>query len=113
MEAVEYLKERKRMCHFFGKSCDSCLLDSDTCMSTSNLDISVYEDNVNAVEQWVKDHPAKTRQSELLKMYPKAVVGQKGIVDICPLLLIPNYCLSCSYTICSECCEKFWSEEVE
>lgn len=78
-------------------------------------------DNVGAVKfvkQWAVAHPAKTRQSELLKHFPEAALTQDGALTICPLAVSAAYrdknglCANSSEK-CDDCCRKFWLAEVE
>ena len=64
------------------------------------------------VEKWAKEHPAKTRQSEFLKMFPDSELDSNGIIDICPIVMYHKY--TCSGLItCDECRAEFWKEEIE
>ena len=62
MDAVKFIKESKRLCKAQG-SCEKCVVKIGGCCLT---DIFVEENSaektVALVEQWAKDHPAKTRQ---------------------------------------------------
>ena len=73
MDAVEFLKERRRMCNA-QDGCDTCPI-SIAC-GDYFVNHKYTRDNTNGmvatVEQWAKEHPAKTRQSEFLKHYPGA-----------------------------------------
>ena len=77
-----------------------------------------YEGMVEAAEQWAAEHPAKTRQSELLKHFPEAALTQDGALTICPLAVSAAYrdkngiCANSSEK-CDDCCRKFWLAEVE
>lgn len=52
----------------------------------------------------------KTRQSEFLKMFPKAKVCN-GVIDLCPDI-IANTDI-CEYENCDSCRKNFWLAEVE
>lgn len=71
MDALEFLKERKRMCSLH-EACGECPLRGAKCA----LSISTSDENYNrviaTVEQWSKDPQRKTRQSEFLKLFPNA-----------------------------------------
>ena len=81
------------------------------------------EDGVSIVEQWAKEHPVKTRQSEFLKMFPNAKRSSDGVLDICPLKIEPEkyknatpdkVCINCdTLRWCDECCRDFWLKEIE
>lgn len=71
MDAIEFLKERKRMCTS-RKGCDGCPLEGTNCVLSYATDDEDYERIIATVEQWSKEHPRKTRQTEILKMFPEA-----------------------------------------
>lgn len=66
------------------------------------------------VEQWAKDHPVKTRQSEFLKMFPNAqMVGIERTFCVAHFDITKKckgtnpseeQCIACRY--------RFWNEEV-
>ncbi len=71
MEALEFLKESKRMCRSFAGSCAGCPWEKIVC--ETDLDDASDDDYkriVATVEQWSKEHPRKTRQSVFLKRWP-------------------------------------------
>ena len=45
------------------------------------------EEAVDAVERWANEHPVKTRQSELLKLFPNAKSDETGVSYICPRMV--------------------------
>lgn len=127
MDAVEYIREAKRLC----KSRSVCksasgncpLLDENGhCIATANIYtadiIEKAEKAVQIVEQWSKAHPVKTRQSELLKMFPKAAICD-DVISICPLFYCVNflgtnfqgYCHN-NRANCNKCCREYWLTEV-
>lgn len=75
---------------------------------------------VDLVEKWAKENPAKTRQSEFLKMFPNASVIANGTLGICPKSLDKDR--NCFYSTnygnrkivdCFGCRNQFWLEEIE
>ena len=109
MDAVKYLKERERMCDSYNNMCDGCGFGK---VSKGNR---IEEDNpekaVEIVEKWSSEHPAKTRQSELLKAFPNAEI-KNGIAVACPKSLDKN--VECELlSSCVECTRKYWLAEVE
>ncbi len=77
-----------------------------------------YEGMVEAAEQWAAEHPAKTRQSEFLKLFPGAAPTKDGVLAICPNAFSPVYkdergLCKWHYTECDNCCREFWLAEVE
>ena len=90
MDALEFLKERKRLCEvYFEKTeCKECPLENmgcwtaDFCADDSCADDSC-EKVIAIVELWSKEHPRKTRQSVFLEQYPNAKTVE-GALAICP-----------------------------
>ena len=114
MDAVEYLKALVRLCNNYlcGDNCpliNSCHDESD----------DGYVRKVQIVEQWAKEHPAKTRQSEFLKQWPDAEVGDDGYPSVAPCQLYKDIeekdengvcCKNCG---CAECRRDFWLKEIK
>ena len=114
MDAVEYLKAFGRLCNNYlcGDNCpliDSCDDESD----------DGYIRKVQIVEQWAKEHPVKTRQSEFLKMWPDAEIGDDGLPSVAPCQLYKDMeekdengvcCKNCG---CGICRRDFWLKEIE
>ena len=82
MDAVEFLKAFGRLCNNYLCG-DNCPL-IDICDDVSN---DGYVRKVQIVEQWAKAHPEKTRQSEFLKMWPDAEIGDDGYPSVAPCQL--------------------------
>lgn len=118
MDALEFLRERKRMCKSFGLSCDGCPLKFATCSSPSYLADETYEKNIATVEQWSKEHPRKTRQSVFLEQYPEARIGDDGVLQINPCSISASHrnargnCVNMRRE-CPDCRREFWMQEVE
>ena len=114
MDAVEYLKVLGRLCNNYlcGDNCpliDSCDDESD----------DGYVRKVQIVEQWAKEHPVKTRQSEFLKLFPEASVLGDEYLNICPAQLSSECrdketggCYDTGMD-CGKCKRNFWLKEIE
>ena len=80
-------------------------------------DYRAAKDNAGAVkfvERWTAAHPIKTRQSEFLKLFPGADVGETdGCLTLCPCNIYEKMRKECGAPNCSECRRKFWLAEVE
>ena len=114
MDAVEFLKALGRLCNNYlcGDNCpliDSCDDESD----------DGYVRKVQIVEKWAKEHPVKTRQSEFLKQWPDAEIGDDGYPSVAPCQLYKDMeerdengvcCKNCG---CGICRRDFWLKEVE
>lgn len=111
MDAVKYLKTLQRMCRC-SSNCMACplfkILGRGCGLFSANSEGLV--DTTEIVEQWAKDHPARTRQSVFLKRYPDASVNADGALEICPQLIIKNY--EC-YGECQKCKKHYWSQETD
>ena len=102
MDAVEFIKQVRRM----GKQKGEAI-----CFKLEEKDTEIVE----KVEQWAKEHPIKTRQSEFLKMFPNASVGYNGTLVICPSQADTNAVAECvrSERNCDKCKHDFWLKEIE
>ena len=106
MDAVEFIKQVRRM----GKQKGEAI-----CFKLEEKDTEI----VDQVEQWAKEHPAKTRQSEFLKQWPDAEVGDDGYPSVAPCQLYKDIeekdengvcCKNCG---CAECRRDFWLKEIK
>ena len=121
MDAVEFLKEAKRYCKWCknttqdGKKrlCDVCYFEKLN--DIFNLHPMAYHEFVEMVEQWAKEHPVKTRQSELLNLFPNTDKNN-GVLDFCPQRFgyFRGNSKCCEPTTeCTECKRDFWLKEIE
>ena len=106
MDALEFLKTAKRRCEN-GEKVIYSVIDLE------KIDIEKYVKNV---EEWNKNNPIKTRQTELIKMFPNVPIRCDGYVDIAPCNLdeeIDRKCSERGPMKCDECYKEFWGKEVE
>ena len=114
MDAVEYVKQRERMCDYCVNCGDCPACDYEWCSSLNGI-----PKMVPIVEQWAKAHPIKTRQSEFLKMWPDAEIGDDGLPSIAPCqfnieLLQREFQKDCEGRgVCNKCRRDFWLKEIE
>lgn len=112
MDAVLFLKTISRMCSSYGLQCSDCPIGIESkkeyldCYSFIKFHI---EEVVEIVEKWMEEHPAKTRKSALLEIFPTVILSEDGIPIICPYDMGQIGC----HTTCEECCKEFWTEEIE
>lgn len=114
MDAVEFLKEQYRMCEALNSHCEECGLsytNNKTDRVCGDFIKRHPEEAVAIVEKWAKEHPRKTRQSEFLKMFPRAKRGEDGLIVFCPKDFDSK--IECGHDPCGECRKKYWLEEVE
>lgn len=106
MDAVKFIEERRRM--YAGGFITKGICDINT----------KAEDVVAEVEEWAREHPRKTRQSEFLKLWSATTLDERGVITICPIALSPAHRNSdggCKIldNMCADCRRKFWMQEVE
>ena len=114
MDAVEYVKQRDRMCDYY-VNCGDCPADDyGGCTSLNEI-----PNLVPIVEKWAKEHPVKTRQDEFLKQWPDAEIGDDGYPSVAPCQLYKDMeekdengvcCKNCG---CGICRRDFWLKAIE
>ena len=117
MDALEFLRERKRMCDSY-TGCKGCPFDDSKCVIDSTLSDDDCERIGATVEQWSKEHPHKTRQSVFLEQWPEARIGDDGVLQINPCSISTSHrnargnCVNMRRE-CPDCRREFWMQEVE
>ena len=117
MEALEFLKERKRLCNSY-KNCDGCPFVKGLCAISDITSDEERKSVIATVEQWAKEHPRKTRQSVFLEQYPEARIGDDGVLQIYPCSISASHrnargnCVTMGRK-CPDCRREFWMQEVE
>lgn len=125
MGAVEFLEKRNRMCGALGDECTD--KDGTLCpllVAARKVGKGCYgytkshpAEAVEIVERWAKEHPRKTRQSELLKLFPRMSMTADGVVAFCPESMDSAFVCPIKERDrydpeCGECRKKYWLEEV-
>lgn len=117
MDAVNFLKERARMCEAnqTGEmTCENCAAYKGVSQCYKLGEPKDPEKMVAIVEQWAAEHPIKTRQSEFLKHYPGARINNAdGLPMASPCDLDGKLAGKCEGIHCPVCRKKFWLTEVE
>lgn len=111
MDAVVYVKTLLRMCKSH-PVCGGCPLKSkEGCIAIMFGDM---EKAVPIVEQFAKDHPVKTRQSEFLKQFPDAKTNTEGVLVISPCYIDKKMLNDCKEkdVYCDKCRREYWLTEV-
>ena len=90
MDALEFLKERNRLCGSY-RGCVGCPFGAADCVVRDMTSERTCKRIVAAVEQWSKEHPRKTRQSVFLEQYPEAEIDANGVVGLCPMYISAAY----------------------
>ena len=118
MDAVKFLKEKKRMCdlHTHAIGCDFCPLSMHNNETGERCRHHIFnnpEEAVVVVEKWSEEHPIKTRQSEFLKMFPDALIS-RDVIDMEPCRLdIKIKCDRKLFDSCYDCKRNYWLAKVE
>ena len=121
MSEVSILKDYARMCNTLIKNCEQCGLNGgfhyDGCQEYM---LENPEKAVEIITKWTKEHPIKTRQSEMLKMFPMTRLNDEGVIDIAPCAIEKSRFRKNSERICNtpeksckQCRNEYWNEEVE
>lgn len=116
MDAVEFVKTVNRLCK--NRHCDECPVAKEGhCMvGFDYYSVKNIEKTISKVEQWAKEHPVKTRQSEFLKRFPNA-----DLTRLQPCMIKkdkrPMWCGKYAdfgtNGCCDECRYAYWNEEVD
>lgn len=110
MDAVEFLRDFRRMCSRYRSTCTVCTgceLEDAQCRPTEkDFDPKKV---IRVVEEWAKEHPVKTRLSETKKLFPDI-----PLLYYYPLGCVKMYDKNAECTgICSACQRDFWHEQIE
>ena len=117
MDALEFLRDRRRMCDSH-RHCEGCPLEEGKCVVSSGAPDEDYKRIITAVEQWSKEHPRKTRQSVFLEQYPETQIDNNGVLGVCPAPMFYSHrtdgggCIDLNRK-CTDCRREFWMQEVE
>lgn len=124
MEAVEFLKERARMCsHYMHKGpcySNGCPMYQLRCRLSeegpkkvlcSSVLYKVPEEAVAVVEKWSDEHPVKTRLTDMLEKHPNVWIDSYGNPVMCAKWLgyVKKCPDGCSIASCKEC----WNTPIE
>lgn len=111
MDALEFLKERRRLCSCY-EECISCPLKGVKCNINNFVTDEHYSKIIATVEKWSKEHPIKTRQSVFLEQFPNARFFS-GCLNACPRDVFGDTNIDCNKQTCFTCKKEFWLAEVE
>lgn len=85
MDAVEFLKERSRMCFYYREVCSSCPLKGCNRLSFGcGNSMENMKEAVSVVEDWSKNNPPKTILQDFVEKFPNAPVDSDGLPKLCP-----------------------------
>ena len=107
MDAIEFVKHLRRMD-------EQGMPKNRFIYPCAGRETASPEEVVAEVEEWAKEHPAKTRQSEFLKLFPGVDVCETdGCMTLNPCSVYERMRKECAGKLCSECRRAFWLAEVE
>lgn len=110
MDALEFMKKRRRMCNYYSRCFECPRADEPNCNIEEMSDEEFENENfVNTVEQWSKEHPQRTRLQDFREKYPNAQICESGLPSACCMSL--GYCKNCDDT--DNDCEACWNMPVE
>lgn len=102
-----------RMCKTYHANCPDCPMWNEVCIFCIMDNTQIDKAN-EIILKWCKEHPVKTRQSELLKAFPNVPIDIETVA-ICPLdfdkLFDKETCDS--YVDCTACKKEYWLAEVD
>lgn len=120
MDALEFLRERKRMCKSFNRCSDGCPVWRGSCkLETGAVFEWEADKQVEIVKEWATAHPRKTRQSVFLEQCPDAIISDDELPEVAPCQLCAGLIHGGSVEdcenrgLCVECRREFWMQEVE
>ena len=117
MDAIQFIKERDRMCKTYG-NCSQCPACLDNECIVARRSGFAPEQQINTVKVWADQHPRKTRQDVFLEQYPEARIDANGLLDVCPATIVKSHrangggCID-YHRNCDDCIREFWLQEVE
>lgn len=106
------------MCNSY-KCCVGCPLVESHCIISSATSDEEFKKMTDVVEQWLNEHPRKTRQSVFLEQWPDAIISDDGLPEVGPCQLRAGLIHGDSVDdcenrgLCTECRREFWMQEVE
>lgn len=116
MDAIEFLKERNRMCKT-NVSCYDCPAHDLGCSNSCKFAMENWtspEQQINLVKEWAAGHPYKTQQSVFMKQWPDVYLDGGRVIAVSPCTLSKEYRdMNCGLRDCAECRKEFWLKEVE
>lgn len=113
MDAVKFLKEKKRMCISSGDtSCHGCPIYAECGILTcAQFQDTLPNQTVKIVEKWVKEHPRETRKDDFFEKFPHAKKLSDGIPEVCAAKV--GYLRECPHPNVEDYCKGCWNTALE
>ena len=110
MDAVEMLKERRRLTNRCAIKCEECRLSTQNNtmkISCSDLEHDYPDIYISIIEDWSKDCPKQTYLSKLLEVFPDTELRKNGTpAHICPSDLGLKDIAECTLSKCIKCWDQ-------
>ena len=113
MDAVKFLKEKKRMCISSGDtSCHGCPIYAECGILTcAQFQDTLPNQTVKIVEKWVKEHPRETRKDDFFEKFPHAKKLSDGTPEVCAAKV--GYLRECPHPNVEDYCKECWNTALE
>lgn len=108
-----FFKELKRMCEKYNSTCVGCKIYS-ICFDTGCYGFikNNPQKAIEIVQEWSDENSLKTRQSELLKLFPETYLVN-GVINICPKDISRSIICVNPEISCDDCKKQYWLAEVK
>lgn len=100
-----------RLCASFEK-CNKCIL-LKFCAEQRNILSNDIDKANETILSWCKEHPATTRQSNFLEIFPNVALVDCEFINICPKDIDIQYGADCNNQSCRDCKKEYWLAEVD
>lgn len=109
MDAVDFIKERNRMCAYYTGECAGCPAKREDVMCYGDPLAYQTVNIVEIVEKWSSEHPQRTMLQDFLEKYPKIELNAAGV----PIRFCPHFLGYSKVVDCSISCQTCWNRPVE
>lgn len=110
MDAIDFVKERNRICKFYDGCHNGCPLMKFQCASLTLIELNL-EEFISTIEEWSKEHPVKTMLQKFKEDHPNAPVNDFGCPLPCPYDLGYTKTCGCSGNSCTDCWGREYKED--
>ena len=118
-----FLDELDRMCKYYSipqnnegeercKKCPISIANNGKDVSCTNFPTRHPQEVIEIVQKWSDSNPVKTRQSELLKLFPETYLIN-GVINICPKDISRSIICVNPEISCDDCKKEYWLAEVK
>lgn len=112
MNAVDYLREKSRMCNALVCNCPMSKRNNGKGLLCGSFEKDYPEQAIEIVEKWAKEHPVKTYTGVLLEKFPNTELNDYEIPMICIRRIFGSRNFECSsMSDCADCWNREYKEE--